>query len=117
MGTPQRPPADDLRLLCLLLLVLAAADVWTRFAGKGRGPPGDGAQGCVPAVLDANRASEDELAALPGVGRVLARRIAAARETCAYRSAADLDRVPGIGPSIRDRMAPYLAFGDAEEDP
>ncbi|MFV8756583.1 ComEA family DNA-binding protein [Nannocystaceae bacterium ST9] len=46
-------------------------------------------------AVDVNRASLDELASLPGIGPVLAERIAAGRP---YASVEELDRVSGIGP-------------------
>jgi competence protein ComEA len=45
-------------------------------------------------VLNVNTATQEELDALPGIGRVIARRIVEGRP---YRSVDELDRVKGIG--------------------
>ncbi len=70
----------------------------------GGGVPGDG-------LVDINTADETELQKLPGVGPVLAGRIAAHRETVGrFESVEDLLDVPGIGEtrlaSIRDLIRP-----------
>lgn len=70
--------------------------------------------GVSPALIDVNRASGDELAALPGVGPVLAGRIAACRSDGPYQRLDDLGRVPGVGPSVLARMAPYVVFLDGD---
>ncbi|HEY8471002.1 MAG TPA: helix-hairpin-helix domain-containing protein [Longimicrobiales bacterium] len=59
--------------------------------------------------LDPNTAPAEELARLPGVSRALAERIVAERERGGpFRSPADLQRVPGIGPRTAERLAPFL---------
>lgn len=59
--------------------------------------------------LDPNRASEAELDRLPGVGPTLAGRIVAARdEGGGFGSVAELGRVPGIGPATLARLSPFL---------
>ena len=51
-----------------------------------------------PVIIDLNRADVRELAVLPGIGPVLAQRIAANRERNGpFRSAEDLARVHGVG--------------------
>ncbi len=56
-------------------------------------------------LLDINRASTEELEALPGIGPVLAARIIAYREEHGpFRSVEDLLRVPGIGPATLKRI-------------
>ncbi|HEY7769428.1 helix-hairpin-helix domain-containing protein, partial [Longimicrobium sp.] len=51
--------------------------------------------------LDPNTASADELDRLPGVGPSLAARIVARRtERGRFRTLADLDSVPGVGPAL-----------------
>jgi len=107
--------------------------------GAGRAGTGTAGAKPVPAVLriDPNTAEWWELAALPGIGEVLAGRIVEHREqhrpedaaarpvgvdqiagsaTSAavervFRSVADLERVKGIGPKTAARLAPYLMFG------
>jgi competence ComEA-like helix-hairpin-helix protein len=56
------------------------------------------------APIDVNRAGEDELRRLPGVGPVLAARIVAERGNGPFSSLADLSRVSGIGPAMVERL-------------
>jgi competence protein ComEA len=60
--------------------------------------------------LDLNRAGAAELDRLPGIGPVLARRIVEHRERNGrFRSADELLAVPGIGPRLLERLRPHLA--------
>src|SRR5437667_1874991 len=60
--------------------------------------------------VDINRASEDELRALPGVGAVLAARIVEARERDGpFASLDDLRRVRGLGRAKLERLASAIA--------
>lgn len=59
--------------------------------------------------LDLNAADAQALRTLPGVGASLARRILSYRETHGpFRSAEDLRRVPGVGPSRWERIRPRV---------
>jgi competence protein ComEA len=58
--------------------------------------------------VNVNTASADELMRLPGVGAVTANAIVAGRP---YRSAAELDRVRGIGPKTLEKLRPFVAVG------
>lgn len=70
---------------------------------------GAGAARAVATLVDLNRAAEDELVALPGIGPALAGRIVAWRtEHGAFQSLEDLERVPGIGPALRERLRPLV---------
>ncbi len=60
--------------------------------------------------IDLNRATKEELIALPGIGEVLAERILAARP---FERVEDLTRVPGIRPSLVEALAPRLTVGEA----
>ncbi len=61
--------------------------------------------------LAINEASARELQSLPRVGPVLAGRIVAWRqENGPFRSARDLERVPGIGARTAARLAPLVRF-------
>src|SRR5205809_905982 len=60
--------------------------------------------------VDINRASEDELRALPGIGGVLAARIVEARERDGpFASLDDLRRVRGLGRAKLERLASAIA--------
>ena len=56
-------------------------------------------------------ATVGELSALPGIGPVLAGRIAAERERMPYADAEDLSRAHGVGPATVGRIRRYLRFG------
>ncbi len=61
--------------------------------------------------LDPNRAPEADLDRLPGVGPSVARAIVAARDSGPpFRGPGDLTRVRGIGPATATRIAPHLDF-------
>lgn len=63
--------------------------------------------------LNLNAASLGELRALPGVGPVLAARIAAHRDSLnGLAGLEQLDAVQGIGPASLARLAPLLLFGE-----
>lgn len=67
--------------------------------------------------VDINQAGWPELALLPGVGETLARRIVESRDSDGpFRAAGDLLRVPGIGPSKLEEIAPYLLPLPAVQD-
>src|SRR3989442_5200741 len=64
--------------------------------------------------IDPNRASAAELIRLPGIGPSLAGRIVADRDLRgAFPTAESLLRVPGIGPKILARIRGYLSFPTA----
>lgn len=62
--------------------------------------------------IDPNRASEVELARLPGVGPAMAARIAAARHEAPFQRPEDLLEVPGVGPTTLGRLTPLLDLDD-----
>jgi len=66
----------------------------------------DGPAAAIP--IDLNRATADDLARLPGVGRALAARIVAARSPDGFESVDDLERVRGLGPMRLERLRPLL---------
>lgn len=61
-------------------------------------------------VLDPNRAPEEELRRLPGIGPARARAILEARAGNRFRHLEDLQAVPGIGPSTLRRIAPHISL-------
>lgn len=58
--------------------------------------------------LDVNTADESELQRLPGVGPTIARRIVEARAAGPFRSPDDLRRVKGIGPKTMESLRPFV---------
>jgi len=62
--------------------------------------------------VDINAASAEELQRLPGIGPVIAERIVAwRREHGRFHSPDDLARVPGIGPRTAERLRPMVRAG------
>jgi len=63
------------------------------------------------ALIDLNRASEQELQALPGIGETLAERIVLAREeTGGFHSKEDVLAVKGIGEATYEKIEPYITY-------
>ena len=77
------------------------------------------AQSTVPTVadtakVDLDRATTDEVEALPGVGPALARRIVANRDSSGAFGGLDaLCDVPGIGRTLAERLRPLVTFTGA----
>ncbi|WP_420127727.1 ComEA family DNA-binding protein [Longimicrobium sp.] len=64
--------------------------------------------------IDPNTASADELDRLPKIGPALAQRIVVWRGSHgAFRTMADLDSVPGVGPAVLRDAGPHLALAAA----
>lgn len=67
--------------------------------------------------LPINTCPVDSLTLLPGVGTVLAGRIAAARTAgMVFRAPRDLSRIKGIGPILTDRLTPHVIFAASHPD-
>jgi competence protein ComEA len=105
------------RLLLLLAASLLLVAVVPELAGRLRlamGPPPGADVAAAPIdmrSIDVNRAAPGILETLPGVGPVLAGRIAAERERGGpFADADDLRRVKGIGPATARALEPYLIF-------
>jgi competence protein ComEA len=60
-------------------------------------------------VINVNRASQEELQRLPGIGPKLSQRIVDERDRRPFASVDDLRRVPGIGPKTLARLRPYIS--------
>ena len=64
--------------------------------------------------IDPNTAPAEEIDRLPKVGPGLAERIVAHREASGrYRTLADLDAVPGVGPATLAALAPHVTLAPA----
>ncbi len=68
------------------------------------------------AVVDLNRADAAELTRLPGIGPSLAERIVAYRTKRPFQSKRDLRRVKGIGFQKYTRIAPLVTVGTTRLD-
>ena len=96
-----------------LLLVVTAAILWIGWEGAQApmatsrsvsAPPREAASS-----LDLNRATADELATLPGVGEIIAKRIIRRREDSGlYGSVQQLLEVRGIGAARLARLRPLV---------
>jgi competence ComEA-like helix-hairpin-helix protein len=82
----------------------------TGIASDRKNPPRPGKSATVLATgsIDVNSASAAELTKLPGIGPALAERIVAYRETHGrFASVGELNAVKGIGDKILARISPY----------
>lgn len=62
--------------------------------------------------IDLNRCDADALAAVPGLPRSTAEAIVAWRVAHGpFAGPADLDAVPGVGPAVAARLAPFVTYG------
>lgn len=94
--------AADWNALNLAALVADATRVYVPIVGEQvpTEPMGAGAGAAPVEPIDVNRATAEQLDALPGVGPATAAAIVAERERNGpFVGVDDLDRVPGIGPS------------------
>ena len=93
-------------LLAVVLASVGAIGVWHRVR-----PAAEPEAALDPALVhrvDLNRADRDEIAALPGIGDVLASRVVASRsEEGEFERIESLARVHGIGPGIVERVRPH----------
>ena len=128
-GQSQQPPRPLLRrrdqavVAALVLLATVVLAGWWLAGGGHRGGLVEIdriERGEAPFQVDLNAADWPELAQLPGIGEILARRIVAAREEEGpFRCPEDLVRVHGIGPKTLEAVQPYLTAvercGEPEE--
>ena len=66
--------------------------------------------------IDINHASAEELQRLPGIGATLSERIVDARRQGSFKKVDDLRRVSGIGAKTLDRLRPFVTVAVAEEE-
>jgi len=110
-------PEAELDRLNLARLLLDGEQVHVPRPGEIAGPPGGTAANAdgraVPdGPIDLNRASEDDLQALPGIGPAKAAAIVTHRETEGpFAAPGDLRAVPGIGEQTFQRLAELVTVG------
>jgi len=104
--------ADQAVIASLTAAAIVGAAVWWVRAGGLRGELvviDDAAPLDYRFLVDVNEAEWPELAQLPGIGPVLARRIVDSRAADGdYRTVDDLERVNGVGPRRLEEMRRYL---------
>lgn len=95
-------PSDDADLDAVNLAALAVDGEQVYVPARGEvGSPGGAPAPDAPALIDLNTANAADLEALPGIGPVLAERIASYRTSNGnFASVDDLRQVPGIGPTL-----------------
>jgi hypothetical protein len=127
-GQRRRPaPPSRAYLACYLVLtVILVPALAGRFLGSpisdGPGPANPARVAEIDQRVDPNTAGWGELATLPGIGEVLAKRIVEYRQeqgagkssadslAAVFHAPADLEAVRGIGPKTVARMEPFLRF-------
>lgn len=83
---------------------------WHTPPGRGS-PPRPGAAPPTATRLNINRATAEQIAALPQIGPVLAERIVLDRHyNGPFRGLEDLARVQGLGPRRIEALRPYVVF-------
>ena len=68
-------------------------------------------------TIDVNKADEDALRSLPGIGPALASNIVEAREQAPFKAPEDLLKVRGIGRSRLAKLRKWLKFSKELEEP
>lgn len=64
-----------------------------------------------PGPIDLNRATAEDLDRLPGIGPAVAQRIVARRDSIGrFRNVEDLDSVKGIGPALLEKIRPLVVI-------
>jgi len=86
-------------------------------AGSGRGAVAAGAAPTDPGRVNLNSASAAELARLPGVGPAKAQAIIEYRNGEPFRKPEDLRRVKGIGEKLYDRLKDQITVGEPAPAP
>jgi competence protein ComEA len=70
--------------------------------------PGGKKEPNLAAPLDINQATQAELQRLPGIGPKMSQRILDERARAPFKSVDDLRRVSGIGPKTLEKLRPYI---------
>jgi len=106
------PRAPQRVLIVAAALLLAFSFAAARRAG--RTPPAEPVPDDprIDVRIDVNAAPAVDLEALPGIGKVLAARIVAYRESHGpFRCCEDLTQVPGVGEKLAGELRPLVDFG------
>ena len=104
-------PVMALAAVTLMLATPAAAA-----AGKARGVDAKDSKQESAAPIDVNTATVEELMSVPGIGQVVAQRIAEYREKNGpFKTVDDLLKVQGIGEKSLEKLRGNLTVGKAKK--
>ena len=116
-STLHRPEASDASAKALRLQISAVdSAISIRHGGKKQKKSrskksASGDPPAVPAVLDLDRASAEQIETLRGIGPSLARRIVADRDSLgAFGSLEGFQRVRGVGPALAEKLGTNVTF-------
>jgi competence protein ComEA len=102
----------DIDGINLAALVQDSQHIRVPYAGERMALPAEGDRSTDNGLINLNRATASDLEELPGVGKTLAERIIARRETQGpYRSVDELREVSGIGEKLFNQIAPLVTIG------
>lgn len=109
-GAAGTPPDPD-------KIIASGSRVEVAEDGGGRVSAMSGAQLMTLSLpMDLNRATAEDLDAIPGLGPALAKRIVDYREAHGpFKQIGDLHAVSGIGPQNLEKLKPYLGLGSPED--
>lgn len=111
-GRGVRAFAATVQALCLMALAGQAGAAPSAGPGAASAKASASAASSAAAKVDLNRASEAELATLPGIGAAKAAAIVAHRDKeGAFGSVEDLEAVRGIGPALVGKLRPLVELG------
>ncbi|HLN32306.1 MAG TPA: helix-hairpin-helix domain-containing protein [Gemmataceae bacterium] len=74
----------------------------------GSRPSSSSKEASLKGPIDINRATAEELQRLPGIGPKMSQRIIEERQKGPFQSVSDLKRVQGIGPKTLERLRPHV---------
>jgi hypothetical protein len=110
---PPPSQADSTALALQLALVDSARTGKGGRKGRAKGPARKSPAELLAAQapIDLDTASPAQIELLPGIGKVVASRIAANRDSFgAFGSLEAVTRVKGVGPALSERIRPYVTF-------
>lgn len=112
--TPEPPPADVTALAAQLRRVDSARGAKAAPRGRRATVPKARPSAAPVGPMDLDRATADEIEALPGIGPALAARIVAHRDSVGSFGSMDaFCEVRGIGPAMAERLSPLVTFSGA----